>query len=139
MCKICDRVKEKNNCFYEDDNVIACVSPKQITYGKSSVYYKKHVTSFFDLSEKDRNNLMSSVMKVSSILKKKFNPDHFNFLLLGNYYHHLHWHLIPRYLDKTKDHFYFNNGLEPCHMGREIMGRYDISNVEVKKLVNKLK
>ena len=78
-------------------------------------------------------------MKVSSILKKKFNPDHFNFLLLGNYYHHLHWHLIPRYLDKTKDHFYFNNGLEPCHMGREIMGRYDISNVEVKKLVNKLK
>jgi diadenosine tetraphosphate (Ap4A) HIT family hydrolase len=136
---ICERVKEKKYCFYEDDFVVACVSKNQVTLGKSSVYYKKHVESFFELSESDRNQLMKSVMDASKVLNKKLKPDHFNFLLLGNYYKHLHWHLIPRYLDSRKDNFYFKTGLEPCHLGREILGRYDTSDSELKALVNKLK
>ncbi|MDD5054571.1 MAG: HIT family protein [Candidatus Nanoarchaeia archaeon] len=139
MCEICKRVKIKKHCFYEDDLVVACVSKEQVTLGKSSVYYKKHVESFFDLSEKERNDLMKSVLTAAKILKDKLNPDHFNYLLLGNYYSHLHWHIIPRYFDNSKDNFYFKGGLEPCHLGREIMGRYSVSEEKLRKLAVLLK
>ena len=139
-CEICRRVKEKDRvAFYEDDNVIACLSIHQVTHGKTSVYYKKHVTSFTELSKEERDSLMSSVLRVGEILEQALKPDHMNYSLLGNYYPHVHWHLIPRYFDKRKDHFYFKNGLEPCHMGREIYGRYTIGLRALKNLARIIK
>lgn len=121
-CEICKRVKSNKRVkIFEDENVVAYLSDKQIALGKTSVYYKKHVTRFTDLSESERNALMKSVIKVGELLEKGLEPDHMNYCLLGNYYPHLHWHLIPRYEDASKDHFYNKDtGLEPCHMGREV-------------------
>src|SRR3989339_64555 len=97
-CEICNRLLNKERVtIFEDDNVIACLAPNQVTLGKTSVYYKKHVTSFTSLSDSDRNSLMSSVVKVGELLEKTFKPAHMNYSLLGNYFPHLHWHLIPRY------------------------------------------
>jgi len=139
-CDICCRVKAVDPLVvYEDDNVVARLSAKQVCLGKTSVYYKKHVTSFTQLSADERASLMESVTKVGRLLERALKPDHMNYSLLGNYYPHLHWHGIPRYHDKSKDHFYFKNGLEPCHMGREIEGRYDMNEVELLKLAETIK
>lgn len=134
-CVVCRVVKEQDEIIiYEDENVIACLSPKQVTQGKTSVYYKKHVTKFTDLSKEERDALMESVFKVGALLEKSLKPDHMNYCLLGNYYKHLHWHIYPRYEDKDKDNFYFKTGLEPVRAGREVNGRYDVSKQELEAL-----
>ncbi|MFA5406592.1 MAG: HIT family protein [Candidatus Nanoarchaeia archaeon] len=139
-CEICKRVSIIDPLVvYEDKNVIAKLSVNQISLGKTSVYYKKHVTSFTQLSIEERASLMESVTKVGRLLEKSLKPDHMNYSLLGNYFPHLHWHLIPRYENKSKDHFFFGTGLEPCHMGREIKGRYEVNKTDLIKLVEMIK
>ncbi len=139
-CEICRRIKNNKKVFiYEDDYVKAYLSEKQVSYGKTTVCYKKHVTKFTELSKKERINLLDSVMKVANILERTLKPDHMNYMLLGNYHKHLHWHLVPRYEDKEKDAFYFKEvGLEYPILGRRIHGRYEVSEKELKKIVKKI-
>ncbi|MBN1924134.1 MAG: HIT family protein [Nanoarchaeota archaeon] len=140
-CEICEkRVKNREGVvIYEDDLVIAMLRPKQVTKGKTSVYYKKHAVKFSELSDEERNALMNSVVKVAKMLEKTFKPDHMNYALMGNYWPHLHWHLIPRYKDKNKDNFFFKDGLEYPILGRMIQGKFDASKEELEKLAEEIK
>ncbi len=139
-CEICKRIKERKCVVvYEDENVVACLHKNQITKGRTTVFYKKHVTKFTSLSKIDRDSLMSSVARVGELLERALKPDHMNYLLLGNYYSHLHWHIIPRYHNREKDNYYFKNGLEYPILGRRIYGRYDASKEELKGIAKKIR
>ena len=82
---------------------------------------------------------MASVTQVGLLLEKTFKPAHMNYSLLGNYFPHLHWHLIPRYKDKSKDNYFFNNGLEYPILGRMISGRYEVKREALLALILKIK
>jgi diadenosine tetraphosphate (Ap4A) HIT family hydrolase len=52
-----------------------------------------------DLPEPDRMRLFEVVMAVEEAIRHILSPDKVNLASLGNVVPHLHWHVIPRYLD----------------------------------------
>ncbi len=52
-----------------------------------------------DLDQVDRHELMAVVFAVEAVLRQLFSPDKINLASFGNMTPHLHWHVIPRWLD----------------------------------------
>lgn len=79
--------------FYDDFPV----SP-----GHALVVPKRHVSSFFELSEDERTDLFRLADKVKTIIDRRFHPDGYNLGInvgeaAGQSVFHVHLHLIPRY------------------------------------------
>jgi diadenosine tetraphosphate (Ap4A) HIT family hydrolase len=54
-----------------------------------------------DLSASDRMLLNDVVWHVETAVREVMGPDKINVASLGNVVPHLHWHVIPRYVDDT--------------------------------------
>lgn len=67
--------------------------------GFCRVVCEAHVPEMTDLSEDDRVSLMSVVFAVEAVLREQLAPHKINLASLGNLVPHVHWHVIPRYLD----------------------------------------
>ncbi|CAN5221685.1 HIT family protein [soil metagenome] len=67
--------------------------------GFCRVVCNQHVKEMGDLSPADRNDMMTAVWKVEAALRDIMQPDKINLASLGNMTPHLHWHVIPRYVD----------------------------------------
>ena len=74
-----------------------CVGNYQHTLGSLVIVLKKHKELFSDLNKNDIIEMLSIVKTGQKILTKKFNPDWFNVQQNGNWEHHLHIHITPRY------------------------------------------
>jgi len=60
---------------------------------------KPHVTELFHLEPQVRGELIEEVNRVAAVLAELFKPDKINYELLGNMVPHMHWHLVPRYIE----------------------------------------
>jgi len=60
---------------------------------------KRHVTELFHLTPDIRQELIEEVNRVSEVLADLFKPDKLNYELLGNMVPHMHWHLVPRFVE----------------------------------------
>jgi diadenosine tetraphosphate (Ap4A) HIT family hydrolase len=67
--------------------------------GFCRVITNRHVREMTDLPESDRMRLFEVVMAVEEAIRHILSPDKVNLASLGNVVPHLHWHVIPRYLD----------------------------------------
>jgi len=67
--------------------------------GFCRVIWKTHVKEMSDLDFASRNALMSVVFAVESAVRQCFSPDKINLASFGNVVPHLHWHVIPRWID----------------------------------------
>ena len=83
----------------EYSNVV--LSQDQFFLGWCLVIAKSHVIDLFELSSAARSNLDGDVKKVSGALREILKPDLFNYAAFGNVVPHLHWNVIPRYMDDT--------------------------------------
>ena len=73
---------------------------KEQTYrGRCLVAYKDHVDDLNLLSDDDRNAFMADVAKVTRAMQKVFNPAKINYGAYADTLEHLHFHLIPKYVD----------------------------------------
>lgn len=63
------------------------------------VIWKDHVREISDLSNADRLALNDAVYRVELAVRAVMRPEKINVASLGNVVPHLHWHIIPRYLD----------------------------------------
>ena len=73
---------------------------KEQTYpGSCVVAYKDHVDDLNLLSDDDRNAFMADVAKVTRAMQKVFNPAKINYGAYADTLEHLHFHLIPKYVD----------------------------------------
>jgi diadenosine tetraphosphate (Ap4A) HIT family hydrolase len=52
-----------------------------------------------DLAPADRSAVMSAVWAVETAVREVMQPEKINVASLGNMTPHVHWHVIPRYLD----------------------------------------
>ncbi|MEK9771566.1 MAG: HIT family protein [Nitrosomonadales bacterium] len=66
----------------------------------------KHIKEISDLSETDFSQLFNILKIVEKALILVFRPEKINLASLGNQTPHLHWHIIPRFLN---DSFYPNS------------------------------
>ncbi|WP_370587119.1 HIT family protein [Undibacterium sp. LX40W] len=67
--------------------------------GFCRVIWNAHAKEMTDLPISDRSSLMQAVCKVEQAVRDVMQPHKINLASLGNMVPHLHWHVIPRYLD----------------------------------------
>ncbi|MFZ6800799.1 HIT family protein [Undibacterium sp. Di24W] len=67
--------------------------------GFCRVIWNTHVKEMTDLAVANRSIMMQAVCKVEQAIRDVMQPDKINLASLGNMVPHLHWHVIPRYLD----------------------------------------
>ena len=96
---ICEQCELSVPTIYRDDKlqVIAVDDPNYP--GFCRVIWNDHVREMSDLSPGDRMRLNDVVWHVEAAVREVMEPDKINVASLGNVVPHLHWHVIPRYVD----------------------------------------
>ena len=108
-CLFCDRGdREKHKILMENDFCYAREDDFPVSDGHLEIVTKKHIVSFFDLSEDELHQIYSLLKQVKGLTDKKFHPDGYNIGLnegeaAGRTIDHLHIHLIPRYKGDVND------------------------------------
>ncbi len=69
--------------------------------GFCRVIWNAHVAEMTDLPPVDRAHLMDVVHAVEATLRARLAPDKMNLASLGNVVPHLHWHVVPRFVDDS--------------------------------------
>ena len=67
--------------------------------GFCRIIWNEHVKEMTDLSPQLRNEFMNIVFTVEGAVREIMQPDKINLASLGNVTPHLHWHVIPRFID----------------------------------------
>jgi len=67
--------------------------------GFCRVIWNDHIKEMTDLPAQMRTELMNTVFAVESAVRDVMQPEKINLASLGNMVPHLHWHVIPRYID----------------------------------------
>lgn len=79
-----------------------------ISPGHSLVIPKRHIRSFFETTEEERQSLLLLLDEAKQAADTEFNPDGYNIGIndgpaAGQTVPHLHIHLIPRYTGDLED------------------------------------
>jgi diadenosine tetraphosphate (Ap4A) HIT family hydrolase len=69
--------------------------------GYCRVVWNRHVHEMSDLPALERRHLMSVAFAAEAAVRQLAAPDKINLASLGNIVRHLHWHIIPRWIDDT--------------------------------------
>lgn len=63
------------------------------------VVLNAHVKEMTDLAASDRAEVMRVVFAVEAAIRQVMRPDKINVANLGNKVPHMHWHVVPRFID----------------------------------------
>ncbi|ACL69214.1 HIT family protein [Halothermothrix orenii] len=92
----------------ENEYAFAIYDKYPVNKGHALIIPKRHVASYFDITERERQAIFKLVDRCKTLLDEKFNPDGYNIgINVGKYagqtVMHLHVHLIPRYKGDIDD------------------------------------
>ncbi|MES2630819.1 MAG: HIT family protein [Patescibacteria group bacterium] len=102
-CIFCDRNNtKKNTIILENELAFSRWDNFPVSEGHAEVIPKRHVASFFDLTNDEVLALYKLASETKEAIVTKYSPDAFNIGInegeaAGRTVHHLHIHLIPRY------------------------------------------
>lgn len=101
-CLFCDLKDNKNIQIADSQNFVSIYDENPVTEGHALIFPKKHIESFFDLSQEEVVEMYELIKNVKNIVEAKYKPDAYNIGInngeaAGRTIHHLHVHLIPRY------------------------------------------
>lgn len=102
-CLFCDREnKNEHIIISETELVFAKWDKNPASKGHLLVIPKRHVVSFFDLTNEEIIAVYDLLKKMKLVVLEEYKPDGFNIgvnegEVAGRTVHHLHFHLIPRY------------------------------------------
>ena len=108
-CTFCSIQKEKKSQhIVENESFFARYDKFPVSKGHVDIVSKRHVTSIFDLCEREVIQLFYIMEKTKRKIDKKFRPDAYNIGInegraAGRTVDHLHIHLIPRYKGDVAD------------------------------------
>jgi len=79
-----------------------------VSPGHTLIIPKRHVASFFEITDEERTDLMTLLTAARDDLDRRFRPTGYNIGIndgaaAGQTVPHLHIHLIPRYLGDRDD------------------------------------
>lgn len=96
-CPLCSAQSE--NLLWRDD-VLRVILVDDASYGGfCRVILHRHVKEMTDLAAAERSHVMRVVFAVEQALRDLLHPHKINLASLGNQVPHLHWHVIPRFVD----------------------------------------
>lgn len=99
-CDIFDVFDEKSNLIKEYQYWKLLISNRPKTLGNCVAITKNHHENFSDLNKEEMAEFNDVVKDVEKALKKAFNYDKINYLMLMMKDKHTHFHIIPRYKDE---------------------------------------
>ncbi|GAB6070646.1 HIT family protein [Thiomicrorhabdus hydrogeniphila] len=103
LCPFC------NSEFYlENETCIARFDIYPVSKGHTLVIPKRHVETWFDMSQQEQIDAMDLVQKVKMYLDLEYTPDGYNIgvncgEVAGQSIPHAHIHIIPRYKNDMPD------------------------------------
>jgi diadenosine tetraphosphate (Ap4A) HIT family hydrolase len=97
QCELCQQVG--GELVYEDAQARVVLVDDAHYPGFCRVIWRKHVKEMSDLDVNERTQMMSLVWHVEQVLRQEMQPEKINLASLGNMTPHLHWHVIPRFID----------------------------------------
>lgn len=102
-CLICERIiqiKNKSNHYFVKELSAGYVVMADYQFYKGYTFFlsKQHVSELHELKEY-REAFLSETAIVAEAVYKVFKPRKLNYELLGNMDCHIHWHIIPRYIN----------------------------------------
>jgi diadenosine tetraphosphate (Ap4A) HIT family hydrolase len=104
MSKVCPfcAIEDSREIIAESELSLAFYDGYPVSPGHALIIPKRHVSSFFDLSEEERLDMLKLADQVKKILDNKFHPDGYNIGVnvgesAGQSVFHVHMHIIPRY------------------------------------------
>ena len=97
-CIFCKKIKP----ILENDLIFAFYDEFPVSKGHMLFLTKRHVNTFFDMTEDEKISMFNLVDKAKELLDKKYKPDGYNIGIncgsaAGQSVMHMHLHLIPRY------------------------------------------
>jgi diadenosine tetraphosphate (Ap4A) HIT family hydrolase len=95
-CELC--VPQQDPVWANDQFSVILVDDANYP-GFCRVIWHTHVKEMSDLAPAERLALMDAVNQVELAQRAVLAPDKINLASLGNVVPHLHWHIIPRFLD----------------------------------------
>lgn len=86
----------------ESDICVAFYDGFPVSPGHALIIPKRHVASYFDLTNQEREAMTQMMLDVKQKLDERFHPDGYNIGInvgedAGQSIFHCHMHLIPRY------------------------------------------
>jgi diadenosine tetraphosphate (Ap4A) HIT family hydrolase len=96
-CVLCEEGGE--TLLWQDEFCRVILARENDYPGLCRVILNRHAKEMTDLSPAEQNRLFSVVMAVEAAVREIMAPDKINLASLGNVVPHLHWHVIPRYVD----------------------------------------
>jgi diadenosine tetraphosphate (Ap4A) HIT family hydrolase len=99
-CKACTGTwPPKDHHIFDCGQARAYLHEDQFFLGWTVLVLNRHATELFDLSAREREQLIESISLIAHGLKDELEAVKINYELLGNQLPHIHWHLIPRLAD----------------------------------------
>lgn len=108
-CFFCNQDnKEKQQWIAENDLFYSRWDGFPVSNGHAEVVPKRHIVSFFELTNTEVLQMYDLIIKTQKIITEKFNPAGYNIGLnegsvAGRTIHHLHLHIIPRYVGDVEN------------------------------------
>ncbi|HNW71338.1 MAG TPA: HIT domain-containing protein [Candidatus Paceibacterota bacterium] len=98
-CIFCKIIKGEipSTKIYEDENFLAFLDIKPVSYGHTLIIPKKHCIWMQDADDETVSNIFVLAKKIMIALKKGLACDYVQLSVVGNEVPHFHIHLIPRY------------------------------------------
>lgn len=108
-CPFCELIKKNSErVIRKNDFAFVIRDGFPISNGHTLIIPKRHVGSFFDISDKEHQALFELLDQARQVLDKEYKPDGYNIGIndgtsAGQTVPHLHIHLIPRYDGDMED------------------------------------
>lgn len=96
-CELCKQ--PGGELLWQDDRCRIVLVDEPGYCGFCRVIWKAHVKEMTDLAATERAHLLALVFEVEAALRELLQPQKINLASLGNLTPHLHWHVIPRFVD----------------------------------------
>ena len=101
ICPFC-KAESEREIIASSSLSVAFFDGFPVSPGHALIIPKRHVSSFFDLSQEERQDLLNLANSVKQIVEERYHPDGYNIGInvgeaAGQSIFHVHMHLIPRY------------------------------------------
>jgi diadenosine tetraphosphate (Ap4A) HIT family hydrolase len=105
-CPFCSPSAER--VIQESESAVVIRDGFPVSPGHTLIIPRRHVASFFEITDAERTDLMSLLSSARDDLDREFHPAGYNIgindgVAAGQTVAHLHIHLIPRYAGDRDD------------------------------------
>ncbi|MGR6836809.1 HIT family protein [Syntrophomonas erecta] len=94
-----EKFKVNEYKIYESEHWIWSLRPHQPTLGSGILSLKRECPTFSGLLREEYADLNNIIKVIEPTLKKAFNYDVINYLMLMMFDKHVHYHILPRYAE----------------------------------------